>query len=161
MPKPRPVHVTHIRDADCVPIVVIPLASGGNAKMLYEDWCAWNARGLPTRWTANPNGSGQAYVRAARTMATGRLITVPRVLMDAGRGEIVEYVDGDRANLRRDNLRLTSGAAKRRDAAIPGAPPRPPSKATLARRERARAAIMAAIVAHKASVTASGAPPAE
>ena len=77
-------------------------------------------------------------------MATGHLFTPARVLLEAGPGQIVKYRDGDRTNLRRDNLYLASGPAKRCDAMIPPTPRRPPSKAEEARLARGRAAIAAA-----------------
>jgi hypothetical protein len=144
MPKRRLVPITRTHDTDGRPIAVIPLANGGTAKMLAADWQEWNRLGLPTRWTLNPTGNGHAYVRAARTRATGCLFTPARVLLEAGRGQIVRYRDGDTSNLRRDNLYLASGPAKRCDATIPAAPKRPPSKATEARIARARAALAAA-----------------
>jgi hypothetical protein len=123
--------------------------------MLAADWQEWCRLRLPTRWTLNAAGNGHAYVRAARTRATGHLFTPARVLLEAGRGQIVRYRDGDTTNLRRDNLYLASGAAKRCDAAIPAAPKRPPSKELLARIERGQAAIAAAAERH---LQASAAP---
>lgn len=148
MPGRRSVPITCTHDTDGAPIAVIPLANGGTAKMLAADWQKWSRLGLPTRWTLNPTGHGRAYVRAARTRASGCLITPARVLLDAGRAQIVRYRDGDTSNLRRDNLYLASGPAKRRDATIPAAPKRPPSKATEARLARGRAAIAAAAARH-------------
>ena len=40
------------------------------------------------------------------------------MIAGAGPGKIVEYVDGNRLNLRASNLRLKAGPAKRTDATI-------------------------------------------
>ena len=87
--------------------------------MLASDWRSLTVAGWSQHWTCNPNGSGQAYVRVSRTRATGRLVTVARLIAEAGEGRIVRYLDGDRTNLRRDNLWLDDGKAKRRDVDTP------------------------------------------
>jgi hypothetical protein len=130
MPKPRRKAPTPTQtlDTDGQPIVVIPLASGGTAKILQADWQNWIDDGRSTYLTLNDNGTGCAYVRCPHPTASGSLVTVARVLMGARRGQNVKYRDGDRTNLRRDNLYLVGGPAKRHDAAIRGwESPRDPS----------------------------------
>ncbi|WP_157510989.1 hypothetical protein [Frateuria sp. Soil773] len=49
----------------------------------------------------------------ARTMkGVQRSLTVARLIADAGKGQCVVYNDGDRTNLRRDNLRLVRGSGR-------------------------------------------------
>ena len=136
-------------DHDGAAIAWSPLASGGRAKVLAETWQAWCADGWSQRWTLNSSGDPLhpewAYVRFPRTRANGSLLSVARVLMNAGKGDIVRYRDGDRTNLRIDNLYLTRGAAKRRDADTPRTPPRKPSAQALrATLSRARACMAVA-----------------
>lgn len=68
--------------------------------------------GLSSNWHANPNG----YVLACAK--GGQKVSVARVIMDAGEGEHVEYVDGDPLNLNKSNLvkvRSRKGTKRDRD----------------------------------------------
>lgn len=109
---------THLMDRDGKAITLVPLASGGTAKVFTEDFYRLTAAGFSDQWTANDAGNGYSYVRCARNGATGRLVTVPRLIMAPPRGYVVRYLDGDRTNLRRDNLCLEKGWAKDREACI-------------------------------------------
>lgn len=57
------------------------------------------------------------YVRCSCTDATGRQLTVARIITGAGPGEIVRYRNLDHLDLRRSNLRKSPGRAIRRDQA--------------------------------------------
>lgn len=67
--------------------------------------------GCSMSWRLSPTG----YVTASERTATGRCIGVARALLDAGPGYVVKHLDNDKTNLRRDNLALVPGWAKRRD----------------------------------------------
>lgn len=71
------------------------------------------ASGRSLSWFLNENGRGSFYVRFSAPEFVGQVETVARVLIGAGRGEQVEYVNGDRLDLRRENLRIgRSGKAR-------------------------------------------------
>jgi len=102
-------------DTDGAPIVLVPLANHDRpAKLLAEDFDRLVAQGLPLAWTLNQATGGNAYVRCATSAVVGRLVTVARLILRVGRGRVVKYRDGDRLNLRRDNLWATNGPAKHR-----------------------------------------------
>lgn len=62
---------------------------------------------------SNDNGTGRFYIRAA---GLDNLIMVARVIAGAAKGVVVRYRDRDPRNLRRKNLVMGSGRAKRCDA---------------------------------------------
>lgn len=102
-------------------IVLVPLANSALPAVLdEEDFDRWAARRYSTAWTRTIDREGRDYVVAAHahSEATGGLITVARVIADAGRGKRVKYRDGNRLNLRRNNLYLEDGYAKGREARI-------------------------------------------
>ncbi len=88
-----------------------PNGSKGEATIYQEDYDYLMSIGLSSSWNLWPNG----YVIACAYKAKGNNVSVPRVLLDARQGEVVHYVDGNRLNLRRDNLELYEGYAKHRD----------------------------------------------
>lgn len=104
-------HPSFAKDRDGKDIVRIPLANHPEpAKLLKDDFERLTSMGLTTAWTLNSNGQGHSYVRCA---APGRnLITVARAICDVGRGRRIHYRDGNRLNLRRDNLTSSPGYAK-------------------------------------------------
>ena len=86
--------------------------SGLEVKVDKEDWDLIRDLGLTASWNINPNG----YVVASSNSATGCNISVGRVILDAGRGVGVRYNDGDKLDLRRENLHLVEDRkAFRRD----------------------------------------------
>jgi hypothetical protein len=103
---------TYTRDADGDPIAVVPLARGGDAIVdadVLEDLLQ---RGVTLNWTFNLSGGGEfAYVRT-RT-ASRNLVTVAREVIGARPREIVRYRNGDRRDLRRRNLYVSSGGRAR------------------------------------------------
>ncbi len=87
--------------------VRVPLAGDrGHAELYAEDMEALTTAGTSLRWSFNSSGNGYAYVKAA---THNNMRTVARLLMQAGPGEQVDYLDGNPRNLRRDNLRTTRG----------------------------------------------------
>lgn len=68
--------------------------------------------GIAPRWVLNEAFPGFYYVRCYQPDVAGKLGLVARHVLEAGRGQVVKYRDGDRLNLRRSNLYLTTGRAK-------------------------------------------------
>lgn len=98
-------------DQDGKHIVLVPLANQSTpAKLLLEDFKTIIDAGYTSQWTANSDGKGHAYVRCGVSNVRGQLATVARLIMDPPFGYRVTYRDGDRLNLRRDNLKLEKGA---------------------------------------------------
>lgn len=96
-------------------LVHLPLANTSERATLYaEDYERMVADGYSARWAIASTGGHHKYVLVnARSPGNGkRSLTVARLVAQAGRGQIVGYADGDRLNLRRDNLRVHEGRAK-------------------------------------------------
>lgn len=113
IPSLQPIRTT---DPDGTPVVRVPLAKGkGWAVLLAEDFDMLMSLGFSARWCLNSSGSGYAYVRCghSRKEATGKLLTIARLIMEAAAGTCVHYRDGDRTNLRRGNLYLAEDARSR------------------------------------------------
>lgn len=94
-------------------IILVPLAGGhASAKLFPEDFEAITAAGYSDQWRLDSNGHGSAYVRARRKDPASKAaaIAIARLIMRPERGEKVCYLDGNRLNLRRDNLTLERGA---------------------------------------------------
>lgn len=109
------------QDRDGSAIVLVPLANHSQpAKLFREDFHRLTAEGLGLAWTFNEAKGGYRYVRAYAQGVCGDLVTVPRLILGAGAGRRVQYRDGDRLNLRLDNLYLSAGYAKSK-AALPAA----------------------------------------
>ena len=100
-------------DHDGAKIVLVPLAgTGQKAKLFPKDYEALIAQGLTTRWCLNHNGKDQHYVRCnlpQRVPGRATLVCVARLIIGAAPGRQVRYRDGDRLNLRSDNIRLCKG----------------------------------------------------
>lgn len=110
-------------DRDGEAIVLVPLANHPEpAKLLKADFLRLESQGLGMAWTFNSNGKGSHYVRASVPGVRGRLLTVARLIVGAGGGRCVQYRDGNRLNLRADNLFVAEGYAKRR-AEVPADDP--------------------------------------
>ncbi|SHG33119.1 hypothetical protein SAMN02745157_4035 [Kaistia soli DSM 19436] len=116
--------VIHTTDTDGRPIVLVPLSSGARAKLFPRHYERLQRMGIGRNWFLNDNGQGLAYVRAKVPTALGwgnnaqvaRLIACP-----SKRGASVSYRDGDRLNLRLDNLQVTAskGRGKGREQFLP------------------------------------------
>ena len=89
-------------DHDGQNIVLMPLRNSERpAKLLLVDWNALAERGVSTKWHCA--GIEQRYVYCDARGADDAAI-VARLIVEAGPGDQVNYGDGDRLNLRRDNL---------------------------------------------------------
>jgi hypothetical protein len=102
-------------DADGQQLVHAALANTDRRATLYaEDYERILAMGFSPCWSITSTGGRFEYVLvAARSTANGkRSLTVARLVAEAGKGQRVGYLDGDRLNLRRDNLTINQGPAK-------------------------------------------------
>lgn len=109
--------VLHATDTDGAEIVLVPLANlTVKAKVLKEDYERLIALGLSNRWNLNSNNNGLHYVRVSPVnLKGGQTLTellVSRLVAQAGSKQIVRYQDGNRLNLRSDNLITSKGTAK-------------------------------------------------
>jgi hypothetical protein len=98
-------------------IKLIPLGRKADqfAEIEQSDFDFLIKLGVSPRW--NVDAKGHPTVSASR--ASGARVTVARVLMDAGPGQMVKHTDGNPRNLRRGNLQLVEGgSAIRRDRAL-------------------------------------------
>jgi HNH endonuclease len=105
---------THARDTDLREIVLVPLANHSKpAKIFREDFEALLAAGYSSAWTFNAADSAgtRRYVRCGVWARRGNLAIVARLILSSPKGRVVKHRDGDRLNLRRDNLFLAEGRA--------------------------------------------------
>jgi hypothetical protein len=96
-------------------ITLIPLAGSPDpARLFAEDFEAIKAAGVSDQWFLDSDGKGHGYVRARRRDPASKAhnIAVARLIMQPEPGEKVCYLDGNRLNLRRDNLTLERGARR-------------------------------------------------
>lgn len=102
---------TYTRDHDSREIVRVPLCNSKHAaRILAVDFDRLRTTGVSDQWTLNGVGEYQ-YVRCPVSENVGDLDTVARLILHAPPGRIVKYRDGNRLNLRRDNLVLVPGYA--------------------------------------------------
>ncbi|MBO0904668.1 hypothetical protein [Jiella sonneratiae] len=113
--RPSPQRCT---DEQGTPIARVPVDARGDkwATLDARDFDRIIADGLSLTWHLNSDGKRRSYVKAHSRTASGGLVTVARVIMGAGPGEIVAYLTGDRLDLRQRNLIVERGKAKRTDA---------------------------------------------
>lgn len=97
--------------------VRVPLAHSERTALVYaEDFGSLMEAGLSFFWQLNFNKrDGQAYVKA-RLKGT-QPHSIARLILGAGRKQEVRYRDGNRLNLRRDNLTIRKGGTARIDTA--------------------------------------------
>lgn len=101
--------------ADGQRLVHVALANTDQRATLYAgDYQRWLAAGFSPFWSLTSTGGRFRYVlAAARSVSNScRSLTVARWIADAGKGQRVSYIDGDRLNLCRENLELAQGPAK-------------------------------------------------
>lgn len=104
-------------------------AEGRRWATLYaDDFDRLAMMGLSRTWFFNHSGGGYWYVKAHAPSASGSLVSVARLILEMGPKEVVRYLNGDHLDLRRENLGVRSGWAKRTDAEICG-PAKPPQSA--------------------------------
>lgn len=114
-------------DKDGKSIVLVPLANHDQpAKLFLSDFERLMEERCSDQWTLNTASPGHAYVRGCkRGIGTGRLWTIARLVLNAPYRNSVRYADGDRLNLRRDNLYLAArrGRAVTKNPASSGGRP--------------------------------------
>lgn len=103
--------ITYSRDPSGREVAHVPLARRSETAAIYrDDLERLTTSGVPFPWYLN-TARCCSYVSAYDPDHLGKNQTVARRLIDAPKGRIVKYRDGDRLNLRRDNLYLTEGAS--------------------------------------------------
>lgn len=102
-------------DPDGNRLAHLPLAHTSERATLYaDDYERVVADGYSPCWSFASTGGRQKYVlvNARSPNNAPRSFTVARLVAEAGKGQLVSYADGDRLNLRRENLLLHEGRAK-------------------------------------------------
>jgi hypothetical protein len=82
-------------------------------KLLAEDLERILSEGYSPWWSSTSTGGRHRYVlvKAANPRKRERSLTVARLVMEAGKGQVVKYADGDRLNLLPENLLVRKGRA--------------------------------------------------
>jgi|GEM_PF-3228268 len=109
MQQPAP---TFTIDSEGRELAHVALANTDQRAVLYaEDYHRILDAGWSRYWSHTNTGGRfrQVLVNAAGPQGRPRSLTVARLVAEAPKGYRVEYIDGDRCNLRRDNLRLVKG----------------------------------------------------
>ncbi|MBA2077048.1 hypothetical protein [Rhodanobacter sp. PCA2] len=125
MKKKQQAPTTYTTDADGQRLAHVAMANTDQRATLYaEDLDRLLVAGWSQHWSWCKTNPRFRYVLAyARTPAgKQRSITIARLIAGAGKGQVVEYIDGDRSNLRRDNLRIVRGSGRTQtpaDAVLP------------------------------------------
>jgi hypothetical protein len=102
-------------DADGQQLVHVALANTDRRAIMYAvDYQRLMAAGFSPFWTLASTGGRFQYVlvHARSPSNSPRTLTVARWIAGAGKGQRVGYADGDRLNLRMENLELVEGPAK-------------------------------------------------
>lgn len=120
--------------ADGQQLVHVALANTDLYATLYvKDYQRLTDAGFSPFWALTNTGGHFRYVLvSARSPGNRRRsLTVARLIAGAGKGQQVSYADGDRLNLRAENLVLVEGPAKAAAAWLrpnDGTPPRKPKR---------------------------------
>lgn len=106
-------NVKFLRDENGRQVGLVPLKGGSKGVSILDldDVYFLASLGLSLNWDRLPNGNCIAHSSLSPT----KHVYPARVLVDAGVGESVVFVDGDNSNLRRSNLVKVKGHGKRRD----------------------------------------------
>ena len=98
-------------DTDGTEIAVIPTNIAGKVvKMCAEDLRDLTSRGFTDQVTVGRDAkSGFFYAYLNVTGTRSSTVSLSRLILNAGRKRNVTFADGDRLNLRRDNLVLVRG----------------------------------------------------
>ena len=110
--RSRPIRITVEGEKK---VALVPLGRAGSleAAIYLEDYETLMELGLSGNWFAIPPAN---YVSVSAKRGPGRKVLVARVLLDAGEGEVVKFLDGNPLNMRRDNLAVVpSKLGSRRD----------------------------------------------
>lgn len=101
-----------VRFSDDGLTVFVTLTSGKAAMIDRDDYERFLNEGLSLNWYAVTDRNGNQYVNVYRH-AFGNNTTVARLIMGAGRGEVISYYNGNSFDLRKANLRRGEGPAWR------------------------------------------------
>jgi hypothetical protein len=98
-------------------LILVPLTKrpGLYAVLDLKDYTRLLDLGYSGRFHLAHNGKRHYYVRASRPSCDGvrlPVVDVARLIVEVEAGKQVEYIDGDRLNLRRGNLRRVVGKSK-------------------------------------------------
>jgi hypothetical protein len=107
---PRVQHATG-PDGKAIVRVELTNARGLHATFDRDAWEDYLSRGGNPRLFYNDNGSGTFYVRTFQPGVAGKVVSVARELLRAGRGQVVRYLNSDRLDLRTSNLSVEAGFA--------------------------------------------------
>jgi hypothetical protein len=94
-------------------LITVSVSNRFETTLYRDDYAVLLALGLSPSWFIWRSG----YVATPAPYSPNGHVNVARVLLDAGEGEVVRYVDSDKLNLRRENLLIEPGFALRRDRA--------------------------------------------
>jgi hypothetical protein len=106
----RPVRFA--KDVDGKAIALVTLKGGDVAKLFAEDYAELRQADISPNWFLRGNGTGRDYVSVQAPAYFGRnnIAQVARLLAKPPfPGLLIRYADGDRLNLRRDNLVVCRG----------------------------------------------------
>jgi len=103
--------------------LLVPLDREGRGLAIVEerDYLAVRAMGATGVWLANANTKrSRRYVRTSVPTGpqTATNVQVARLIVGAGPGTVVRYLNGNPLDLRRENLTWQRGQSKRDDALI-------------------------------------------
>lgn len=112
--RPSEARVSLFVDEYGILCVRVPLANSSLVAILWkEDYDRIKRAGVSASWDYNSNGNGSNYVRSRRP-GIGR-VTIARLVMgEDSEGRWVRYLNGDRCDLRRNNLALSLVPEERR-----------------------------------------------
>jgi hypothetical protein len=114
MSNRTPPETTTYVDAQERTIVRVTLSNGkGYSELMLSDYERIVAAGFTGPWYWNSNGQTCAYVRVHHD--SWGLETAARLIARAGAGQCVRYKDGNRCNLRPENLLIVKGRRAQRD----------------------------------------------
>ncbi len=103
---------TFTKDKDNKDIALVPLADQkGPVKVLKEDFDQLVSRGYSDQWVLSKSGRGRTYIRVRSPHVAGGNALVSRLITGARCGQVVRYLDGNKLNLRADNLIVKNDGA--------------------------------------------------
>lgn len=98
-------------------LAFVSTASGETIMLDWEDYDRLMVLGISPNWSLIDDQRGNKYV-AVWYPKMRNMLPIARLVMSAGRGEVVRYRTPDRCDLRKKNL-FTEGGPAKRDQHIP------------------------------------------
>lgn len=83
--------------------------NAGTARILSADIAVLKRADVSLNWFLNEAGTPRSYVRGHQR--GGNTVTIARIITGARPDQHIHHLDGDRLNLRRDNLQVIKGRA--------------------------------------------------